>query len=95
MSKRYTADVTITLERVERDCTVRCHVSLEPSNSRGWAATLDGVPDACIDGEWLPLDVLDVEPSDHDSIEEALCEAALEDDSDQCVDHDDFEECCA
>ena len=79
------AEVTITVGGYgEIDCLVRCRVDVEPGLGMGGStgAALDGTPDARIEGEWLSVDGLDLDEGDDATIEEALCNAAIEDDSD-------------
>lgn len=81
MSTRYTeTEVTLTIEGDERDVYVRGFVDV---NTTG--ATLDGDPDVRTDGDWWPVDAVNVGAGDRDRIEEALCEAAFTDDRDSCV----------
>lgn len=90
MSRLYSATaVTLTIAGGERDLAVRGLVDLEPSRSRGMEATLDGEPECFLDGAWVSFgDVEELDAGDRARAEEILCDLALEDDRDACVDHD-------
>ena len=98
MSKRYEATCTLALtnEDDERDYTVTALVEYGAFGMGGApGARIDGEIRVYVNGRFRPLDDYELDARVVDGVEAALCEAALEDDSDQCVDHDDFEECCA
>jgi hypothetical protein len=73
--------VTVTIDGDECDVRVRSYVEVAPWLGVGgsWGARLDGDPDVMVEGEWCPLDSVNVGPRDRDRIEEALCDRALED----------------
>ncbi len=81
MSKLYESEFTLDIGGDERDVRVRCLVDVIGLN-----AELDGSPEALVDGGWVDTDNLDIALCDLERIEERLCEQALEDDADQCVD---------
>ncbi len=81
-SRYFESRVTVTIDGDETDVYVRGFVDLEPSRSRGWRAELDGDPDIMINGTWCPIDSVNLGEGDADLIGDALCETALEDDSD-------------
>lgn len=82
MSDYHEARVTISVDGDERDVTVRGFVSVKPGLGMGgaWGAELDGDADIWIDRDWFPLDSVNLDEGDDERIEEALCNAALEDD---------------
>jgi hypothetical protein len=97
MSRYTQALVTLTISGDEVDVYVRAFVSVEPGLGMGgsWGAALDGSIDVRTGGDWFPIDSVDVGEGDAERAEDALCDAALSDDSEECIDHDDFERFCA
>lgn len=90
MSVCYTARVTLRIDGAERDVQVAGYVIVEPSRSRGVVARVDGPVRVRIDRvAWVDLDALDVGLADNAIAEEALCTAALEDDSCACIEERD------
>ncbi len=83
MSKPYERVMTLYPNLDEIDLPVRGLVMREGIN-----AYLDGDPEFHFNGEWRHADDLGLPPSDRDRIEEALIDAAYEDDSSQCQDRD-------
>jgi hypothetical protein len=83
MSARYEALVTLTVRGEEQDVFVRAHVEREYQG--GWLAYIDGDIEANVDGEWTDLDALGVDAKEAERAGDELCNAALEDDTDQCV----------
>lgn len=88
MTSRYTETlVTLTIDGDERDCGVRGFVEVEPGLGMGGAigAVLDGDPEILLGNDWWPLDSVNLDAGDAERISDALCDVALEDDADQCV----------
>lgn len=92
-SRYFEAEVTIAIDSDERDVFVRGFVEVEPGLGMGGGlgAAIDGDPDVRLSDAWWPVDALNLDPGDLERIIEALEEKALEDDSDACVEHDDFD----
>jgi len=86
MSHYFEAVVTLTILGDERDCGVRGFVSVEYGLGMGGSlgAELDGDADVRLGDDWWPLDSVDLGDGDVERIAEALENAALGDDSDQC-----------
>jgi hypothetical protein len=91
MSARYEALVTLTVRGEEQDVFVRAHVERELFG-RGWQAAIDGDIEANVDGKWTDLDALGVDAKEAARAGDELCDAALEDDSDQCVESEDYDD---
>lgn len=86
MSRRYETKVTITLDDEERDVTARARVEVGPGLSHGgWGAEIDGQVELLIGDVWTEMEDVPLETRDIERIDEALCDAALEDDSSECV----------
>lgn len=85
MSTRYEAVATVTIAGDEADHRVRAHVEVEPSRSHGWSATIDGSIEVLVDGRWVDIDDAGLDAQDRERVEDVLCELALDDDTDQCV----------
>lgn len=85
MSRMYDRKVTVTVDGDERDVYARAWVDVETDRGSPWA-TLDGGPSLLLPEGWL--DVADVSLGDGDlqRIEDAICEAAFDDDRDGEVD---------
>jgi hypothetical protein len=78
MSRLVEREVTIEVDGDERDVPVRCWVDVGHIG-----AVLDGRPEVLIDGEWSEM------ARDHaDRIEDALCEQAINEESDAYDDRD-------
>ena len=71
---------TVAIDGEERDVEVRAEVAIEPGLGMGgaWGAVLDGDAEARVDGSWVPVDSLSLDAGDVESIEEALCVAAID-----------------
>ena len=85
-TKRYTETVTLVVSGDEADYDIRAEVLVEGA---GTEAYVDGPIQVLIAGVWVDIDDVDTTHACRDHAEEALTNAALEDDSDQCVEHDD------
>lgn len=88
MSRHYESLVTITIADEERDVRVSCHVSVghEFGIGGGVGAELDGDPRVeRTPGTWVDANDLSLSRGDLTLIEETLCDVALEDDRDACV----------
>ena len=92
-SRYYSVKVTVTVDGDERDVFVGGFVECgwDVGCPNGFGAILDGDADVMINGTWCPIDSVNLGEGDAGRIADALCETALEDDSDQCVDDDDRE----
>lgn len=78
MSRRVATDVTVTIDDVEQDVSVRAHVEV---SSRGFAS-IDGEPQVWIDEAWKPIDSVNISDADREHIEESICDEAFRDDGD-------------
>lgn len=85
MSKRYETEYTLDLDRGgEQDFGIRAHVQVE--YERGVPlATIDGEIEVLYDGNWEPIAKWPLSDDTLSRVEDALCEFALEDDSDICA----------
>ncbi len=80
---------------IERDVQVRASTFCERQMGGCFGASIDGdVEFYSVERGWVPL-AEHVTDQELERIEEALCDAANEDDASECVDHDDFERDCA
>lgn len=97
MSRYTEALVTLTVDGDERDVHVRAFVLVEPGLGMGGSigAALDGGIDVRTGNDWFPIDSVNVDAGDEGRATEALCDVALNDDSSECVDADDYERFCA
>ena len=88
----YTTKITVTIGGDERDAYVRAYVECgwDVGHPNGFGARLDGDAEVRVGNAWVTADDVELGEGDLARIEEALCDAALNDDSDQCVDEDDF-----
>lgn len=76
--------VTLTISGDERDCPVRGFVTID-----GDTAVVNGEPQVWIGhDEFCPLSSVNVHPADIETIDAALCEAALEADRDELADRE-------
>ena len=89
MGRRYETEVTLTVRGEEMDVSVRAYVERELFG-RGWQAAIDGDVEALVDGKWQDLEALGVEAREIERAKDELCEAAHEDDGDQCVEREDY-----
>ncbi len=81
MSRRYQCEVTLTVDGDETDLTVRACVEYERGYGGSWGGVVDGDIEARIGGAWVPLDSLALDDGDDERADEALCEEAMNDDS--------------
>lgn len=76
--------VTLTVDGDEKDCSVRGFVTVD-----GDSAVVDGEPQVWIGhDEFCPLSSVNVDPADIETIDAALCEAALEAAADEVADRE-------
>lgn len=90
------ANVTVTIDGDERDVHVRAYVAVEAGIGIGGAhgAYLDCDPDLWIGHDaWCPIDSVALGAGDRERIEEALCEAALEERSERAADEREARAC--
>ena len=90
MSRQYETELTVTIDGDEQDVTVRAHITFEEGFGGGWGAALDGDVEVLRDGKWVDLADL-VSPKDAENAADALCELALSDDTDLCLDEERYE----
>lgn len=84
---RYETTATVTIAGDERDVRVRGDVVCEYGLGMGGGigAELDGEPELFVGGTWIDAETLGIDAQDRERVEDALCDLALEDDSDACV----------
>ena len=91
MSRMTDVKVSVTIDGDDRDVFVRGYVTVEPGLGMGgnWGAEIDGDVQLRLGGDWWPVESVNLDKGDLEHIEASLCEAALEDDSDQRCEYPD------